>query len=113
MEKCQNRETSGKGFFRQVLDGVQALHAQSIFHRDLKLSNILVPADNQVKIIDFGLATDSDDLVSNEFCGTMLYLAPEIVLNQPYRSSSVDLWTLGVILYALLFNTYPFGGRLS
>lgn len=113
LELCETREVVGKGYFRQVLEGVRVLHDHGIYHRDLKLSNILVTTDNVIKIIDFGLSTTSDDPVTTEFCGTQLYLPPEILLNQPYHSSTADIWTLGVILFCILFNTYPFGGTPS
>lgn len=97
---------------KQICRGIRYLHANGIIHRDLKPENLLYytdEADGLLKITDFGLAThleDPDDLMKTT-CGTLHYVAPEVLLGHPY-SKEVDLWSLGVILYVLLSGYLPF-----
>lgn len=94
---------------RQQLEAVAHCHARNIAHRDLKLEHILLDLSRNVKIIDFGLACQSPpDEFSTLFCGSHLYVAPEILRKQPYLPQKVDIWSLGIILYVLLFSRFPF-----
>mmetsp|Transcript_475 Transcript_475/g.1641 ORF Transcript_475/g.1641 Transcript_475/m.1641 type:complete len:527 (+) Transcript_475:277-1857(+) len=98
---------------RDVLLGLQYLHANNIVHRDIKPENILCKTKQfplEVKIADFGLANfiDSETATSGtEHIGTPLYIAPEIVLQQKH-SSPVDLWACGVLMYIMLSGRFPF-----
>lgn len=87
----------------------------SIAHRDLKLDNIVISNDLEtVKIIDFGLCVDinlSKQDLCMQFCGTLPYMAPEMLRKQEYNPKKADIWALGVILYRLLFEKYPYRGR--
>lgn len=83
-------------------------------HRDLKLENVLIK-NGVVKIADFGLAKKMESSSSNEhltrsFCGTKAYLAPEILMGSFY-DYKVDIWSLGVLLFVMLFFKFPFGSR--
>lgn len=111
----QIKESTGKYYFFQLLLAVQYLHKQGIVHRDLKPENILMSSqdDNAIlKISDFGLSKFVDEeTVCKTYCGTPLYLAPEVIcnrtINRPY-TSAVDVWSLGVILFLLLSGYHPF-----
>ncbi|KAF9582114.1 hypothetical protein BGW38_000624 [Lunasporangiospora selenospora] len=115
VEKERFTESEARHIFRQLLSGVQYLHARGIVHRDLKAENILV-MDNQsltVKISDFGLATFMGDRGYLEtVCGTPQYLAPEILRREEY-GKAVDMWSLGVILYISLCGFPPFSEDLG
>lgn len=108
-----------KTLYLQILDAVEYMHAQNVYHRDIKLENILLKSDNDddliCKVADFGLATR--DRLSMEFgCGSTTYLAPEHFddddNNQnnedlPYDSAMSDVWSLGILLIAMLFGQNP------
>jgi serine/threonine protein kinase len=104
--------------FRQLVNGVSFLHQNGVAHRDLKLENVmLVPtADWQVKIVDFGLARAflPGELVSTR-CGSEEYAAPEVIRGLGHDPRASDVWSLGVILYAMIVGVLPFnsepGGR--
>lgn len=96
-------------FFHQIISGIEYCHYYKIVHRDLKPENLLLDADNNIKIADFGLsnvAHDGDFLRTS--CGSPNYAAPEVISGNLYAGSEVDVWSCGVILYALLCGTLPF-----
>ena len=96
--------------FRQVVDGLAYCHSKGIVHRDMKLDNILLDEQGNVKICDFGVSKllASTHEVMTEQCGTPAYIAPEILKDKGYRGFGVDVWSLGVCLYAMLCGTVPF-----
>ncbi|XP_072178291.1 NUAK family SNF1-like kinase 1 [Diadema setosum] len=97
--------------FRQIVSALAYCHLNNIVHRDLKLENVLLDQDGDAKIADFGLSSYySDNDLLHTFCGSPLYASPEIVSGQPYHGPEVDCWSLGVILYAMVYKTMPFGG---
>lgn len=96
-------------FVNQILQGLQYIHENGIIHRDLKLSNILIDSNMQLKIGDFGLAIRINDprLLSRKPCGTTNYLAPEVVNCKGFTYRS-DVWAVGVIAFVLCFGCKPF-----
>lgn len=102
-------ESEVKYFMLQVLDGLEYLHAQKIIHRDLKLGNLFLNEHMNIKIGDFGLATRIDFYGEKKktICGTPNYIAPEI-LESKGHSYEVDVWSVGVIIYTLIYGRPPF-----
>jgi len=102
-------EPETRYFMHQLLSGVKYLHEIKIIHRDLKLGNVFLNDNMEVKIGDFGLATkvDYDGERKRTLCGTPNYIAPE-VLGKKGHSYEVDVWSLGCILYTLLVGKPPF-----
>lgn len=96
--------------FQQIVDGVEYCHREKIIHRDLKLENILLDEQGNVKIADFGLSNTikfgRKSLGTN--CGTPAYTCPEQIAGDRYVGSSADIWSLGVILFAMLCGFLPF-----
>ncbi|OAA67641.1 Serine/threonine-protein kinase domain protein [Cordyceps fumosorosea ARSEF 2679] len=97
-------------FFRQMISAIAYCHSFNVCHRDLKPENILITADLQIKIADFGMAalhqTATHQLATA--CGSPHYAAPELLKNRQYRGDKADIWSMGVILYAMLSATLPF-----
>jgi len=89
----------------QIINGLKYLHGNNIMHRDIKLDNILLDSEMNLKIADFGFATT--DLFSQKQLGTPNYIAPEIVKKQKY-DYKVDIWALGVLIYIISFGVAPF-----
>ncbi|OMJ92028.1 hypothetical protein SteCoe_5348 [Stentor coeruleus] len=99
-------ESKAWHYFSQTCLGMKYLHDNEIIHRDLKPENIIIDKNNQIKICDFGWCAQSNE-VQKTFCGTMDYMAPEILLGEEH-SFQVDLWSLGILLYELLHGYVPF-----
>ena len=97
-------------FFRQMMSAITYCHSFNICHRDLKPENILISNDFRLKIADFGMAalhqTETHRLTTA--CGSPHYAAPELLRNKQYRGDKADIWSMGVILYAMLAATLPF-----
>ncbi|RKP06191.1 kinase-like domain-containing protein, partial [Thamnocephalis sphaerospora] len=104
-------EPETRFFFRQIIEATRYMHSQHVIHRDLKLGNVFLTSDMNVKIGDFGLAAmlQDDDERKKTICGTPNYIAPEILFDVDNgHSYEVDVWSLGVILYTMLFGRPPF-----
>lgn len=105
-------EARAKVWFHQICRGTEYLHAKDIAHRDLKCENVLLSRNLNCKLTDFGFARYCNDLgpsgLCETFCGSAAYAAPEVVGGTPYNPKLADVWSLGVILYAMLNATMPF-----
>ena len=104
-------EPVAKFIFKQIILALKFIHENNIVHRDIKLDNILIDLDNNIKVCDFGVSKiiEKDDIMTEQ-CGTPAYIAPEILLNKGYTGFGVDVWSAGVVLYAMLSGTIPFKG---
>ncbi len=106
------KEQRAKKLFLQVVKGISYCHKKNIFHRDIKLENILVLKDDIIKIIDFGFGIKCNKEVYQKlFCGTPSYMPPEILKKEKYIASYSDIWSLGVLFYTMLFGVFPFKGK--
>jgi len=104
-------ESEVKVIFQQLAEGVSYLHKHNIAHRDLKLENILINSDKNIKIIDFGFSlVTSKNKPLNICCGTPSYMAPELIAKKNYYGHLVDIWALGILLFVLLSGQFPFKG---
>ncbi|XP_077405137.1 NUAK family SNF1-like kinase 1 [Vanacampus margaritifer] len=111
LDKGRLAETEARSIFRQITSAVHYCHQNNVVHRDLKLENILLDQDLNVKLADFGLSNQYQrGTLLQTFCGSPLYAAPEIVTGLPYQGPEVDCWALGVLLYALVYGSMPFDG---
>ncbi|KAL8634515.1 MAG: hypothetical protein Q9228_007890 [Teloschistes exilis] len=99
-----------KKIFTQLVGAVAYVHNMSCVHRDLKLENILLDKNENVKLCDFGFTRDYEGKMSylQTFCGTVCYSAPEMLKGEKYAGEKVDVWSLGIILFALLTGELPF-----
>ena len=111
-------EKTAKLLYRQIILGIKYMHQQGIVHRDIKLENILIDLNNNIKICDFGIGRvlSSPEQPLFDQCGTPMYIAPEILLcskEKGYKGFPVDIWSSGIVLYILLSGTLPFSFKNS
>uniref|UniRef100_A0A0K0F2L8 non-specific serine/threonine protein kinase n=1 Tax=Strongyloides venezuelensis TaxID=75913 RepID=A0A0K0F2L8_STRVS len=111
IKKQRLEENEARHFFRQLIQAMSYVHEQGYCHRDLKPENILLTNDLKLKVIDFGLCAKPEDLKKDlltEYCGSPAYAAPELFDEKPYLGHQIDIWSMGIILYALLCGCLPF-----
>ncbi|XP_028253638.1 hormonally up-regulated neu tumor-associated kinase isoform X2 [Parambassis ranga] len=111
-ERKRLEEREVRRYTRQILSAVEHLHKHGIVHRDLKIENFLLDEHNNIKIVDFGLSNTlkaeslSQELLSTQ-CGSPAYAAPELLAHRKY-GPKVDVWSVGVSMFAMLTGTLPF-----
>ncbi|XP_019125405.2 hormonally up-regulated neu tumor-associated kinase homolog B [Larimichthys crocea] len=111
-ERKRLEEREVRRYTRQILSAVEHLHKHGIVHRDLKIENFLLDEHNNIKIVDFGLSNTlkaeslSPELLNTQ-CGSPAYAAPELLAHRKY-GPKVDVWSVGVSMFAMLTGTLPF-----
>ncbi|OHT17605.1 CAMK family protein kinase [Tritrichomonas foetus] len=98
----QLSEEVALNYFRELVYAIDYLHQHGICHRDLKPENILLDDCNHIKLADFGFARWMKDDIAETSCGSPHYAAPEIIRGISYNGKAVDIWSLGVILFAMI-----------
>ena len=114
--EAKGRKTDGeaRGPFRQLVSALQHCHQRGMVHGDLKLGNLLLDANNDAKISDFGLSNQwHPQKKLDTFCGSPAFTAPELFLGRPYTGPEQDVWSLGSILYTMVTGSLPFGDKIS
>uniref|UniRef100_A0A8C4IXU2 Maternal embryonic leucine zipper kinase n=1 Tax=Dicentrarchus labrax TaxID=13489 RepID=A0A8C4IXU2_DICLA len=104
-------EEETRVFFRQIVSAMAYVHSQGYAHRDLKPENLLIDEDHNLKLIDFGLCAKPKGGLNYELmtcCGSPAYAAPELIQGKAYIGSEADVWSMGVLLFALLCGYLPF-----
>ncbi|THG07981.1 CBL-interacting serine/threonine-protein kinase 6-like [Camellia sinensis] len=105
------KEDSARNFFKQLVCAVDFCHSRGVYHRDLKLENLLLDENGNLKVTDFGLSVFSENLKQDGLlhtaCGTPVYVAPEVIGKRGYDGAKADLWSCGVILFVLLSGYLP------
>ncbi|CAI9737668.1 serine/threonine-protein kinase Chk1-like [Octopus vulgaris] len=98
-------------YFRQLIEGLEYLHSRGVAHRDLKPENLLLDENDTLKISDFGFATvfryQGEEREMEKCCGTLPYVAPEVIRRRPYSAQPADIWSCGIILVAMLAGELP------
>ncbi|XP_027734920.1 maternal embryonic leucine zipper kinase isoform X2 [Empidonax traillii] len=111
ISKDRLSEEEARVFFRQIVSAIAYVHSRGYAHRDLKPENLLIDEEHNLKLIDFGLCAKPKgglDYHLNTSCGSPAYAAPELIQGKAYIGSEADIWSMGVLLYALLCGFLPF-----
>lgn len=102
-------ETTARAFFVDLTNGLAACHGMNVVHRDLKCENLLLDSQLRLKLSDFGFARTIEKGKSlDTYCGSYAYAAPEVIQGEPYNGEAADVWSMGVILYAMVVGKLPF-----
>ncbi|CAD8050287.1 unnamed protein product [Paramecium sonneborni] len=103
----QVTESEACKFFHQIISGLEYMHNQKVIHRDLKPENLLLTSDRDILIADFGLSNLQKDILKT-CCGSPCYAAPEMIQGEPYNGQLTDIWSCGIILFAMICGYLPF-----
>ena len=102
-------EDYAKVLFKQIIEALDYCHKLNILHRDIKLDNIILDSEGIIKVGDFGVSKIiNPKQTMYDQCGTPAYIAPEILRDKGYKGFGTDIWSSGVVLYAMLYGTVPF-----
>jgi len=109
VERQRLSEDESSFFFYQLINGLEYIHSENIVHRDLKPENLLLGKYNILKIIDFGLSNfcEVDNYLETP-CGSPCYASPEMVSGKKYNGHIIDVWSTGIILFAMMCGFLPF-----
>jgi len=111
VKKGPIEESKTRFWFKQCTEGLNCMHVEyKICHRDIKPDNVLLDANGNCKLSDFGFSkcNDSEDDLTGTVCGTLPYEAPELIKAGPYNPFAVDVWAMGCMLFVLLNSDFPF-----
>ncbi|KAJ4891609.1 CBL-interacting serine/threonine-protein kinase 13 [Raphanus sativus] len=115
VSKGRLREGVARRYFQQLISSVSFCHSRGVYHRDLKLENLLLDDEGSLKVSDFGLSVVSEQLkqdgICQTFCGTPAYLAPEVFTRKGYDAAKADVWSCGVVLFVLMAGYLPFDDK--
>lgn len=112
-EKKRLSERTARSFYRDLISGITVCHKRDIVHRDLKCENLLLDGNYRLKLSDFGFARSHTGQPLETYCGSCAYAAPEVILGEPYNGEKSDVWSTGVILYAMVCGRLPFNDKDS
>ena len=108
VEKQRLSEEEASYFYYQLINGLEYIHEHNVVHRDLKPENLLLEKGNILKIIDFGLSNYFTGQLLSTPCGSPCYASPEMVSGNKYNGFYIDVWSTGIILYAMICGYLPF-----
>ena len=112
LQKTKLTELESLKYFQQLINCLFYLHSQNIAHRDVKIDNMLLDSNKDLKLIDFGLSTKyTDDDLLDQPCGTVVYAAPEVLEGKEYHGMLADVWSSGIVLYGMLAGYLPFSDK--
>jgi 5'-AMP-activated protein kinase catalytic alpha subunit len=109
LAKTRLSELESLKFFQQLINALFYLHSQNICHRDVKIDNMLLDRNRDLKLVDFGLSTKyTDDTLLDQPCGTVVYAAPEVLDGNEYHGMLADVWSSGIVLFGMTSGYLPF-----
>jgi len=107
-----HKENIFRIIFKQIFEAMDYVHKLGMAHRDIKLENILIKKNYEIKIIDFGFGMyNPENKLQKFFCGTPNYMPPEIAEKKPYVGQLADMWSLGILVYKIFCADFPFKGK--
>eukprot|EP01119_Soliformovum_irregulare_P004419 TRINITY_DN15412_c0_g1_i1.p1 TRINITY_DN15412_c0_g1~~TRINITY_DN15412_c0_g1_i1.p1 ORF type:complete len:257 (+),score=52.76 TRINITY_DN15412_c0_g1_i1:219-989(+) len=101
-------EVMAREIFKQLMDAVLHMHSKGVAHRDLKLDNVMVDSEGNVRVIDFGFCKTGGASHCTDRVGSIEYTAPEMFSKKPYNGYSADVYSIGIILFTLLCGHFPY-----